>query len=81
LSNSKTVVPGKYIAGLRKRVECCLTVLITLTAGLPPISQLMETENPTLFRKWTERWKDLVEFEVIQVVSSEEANKAILNPV
>jgi hypothetical protein len=43
--------------------------------------QLMETENPTLFRKWTERWKDLVEFEVIQVVSSEEANKAILNPV
>jgi hypothetical protein len=41
----------------------------------------METENPTLFRKWTERWKDLVEFEVIQVVSSEEANKAILNPV
>jgi hypothetical protein len=39
----------------------------------------METENPTLFRKWTERWEDLVEFEVIPVVSSEEANKAILN--
>ena len=41
--------------------------------------QLMETENPTLFRKWTERWEDLVEFEVIPVVSSEEANNAILN--
>jgi hypothetical protein len=43
--------------------------------------QLMETENPTLFRKWTERWEDLVEFEVIPVVSSEEANKALLNAV
>lgn len=43
--------------------------------------QLMETENPTLFRKWIERWQDLVEFEVIPVVSSEEANEAILNSV
>ena len=43
--------------------------------------QLMETENPILFRKWTERWEDLVEFEVIPVVSSEEANKAVLNTV
>ncbi len=41
--------------------------------------QLMEAENPTFFRKWTEHWEDLVEFEVIPVVSSEEANKAILN--
>lgn len=43
--------------------------------------QLMETENPALFRKWVDRWEDLVEFEVIPVVSSEEANKAILNAV
>lgn len=43
--------------------------------------QLMETQNPTLFRKWIERWQDLVEFEVIPVVSSEEANEAILNSV
>jgi hypothetical protein len=37
----------------------------------------METENPMLFGKWIEKWKDLVEFEVIPVVSSEEAKKAI----
>ena len=43
--------------------------------------QLMETENPTLFRKWAERWEDLVEFEVIPVVSPEEANKAVFNTV
>jgi Domain of unknown function (DUF3303) len=36
--------------------------------------QLMETENPTLFGKWTERWEDLVEFEIIPVISSQQAN-------
>jgi hypothetical protein len=41
--------------------------------------QLMETEDPALFREWTAHWEDLVEFEIIPVVSSEEASKAILN--
>jgi hypothetical protein len=39
----------------------------------------METEDPTLFRQWTAHWEDLVEFQIIPVVSSEEARKAILN--
>ena len=39
--------------------------------------QLMETEDPAHFKKWIERWQDLVEFEVIEVVSSEDATKAI----
>lgn len=43
--------------------------------------QLMETEDPTLLSKWTAHWEDLVEFEIIPVVSSEEAKKAILKPV
>ena len=29
--------------------------------------QLMETDDPSLFRAWTERWKDLVSFEVIEI--------------
>ena len=41
--------------------------------------QLMETEDPALFSKWTAHWEDLVEFEIIPAISSEEANKAILN--
>jgi hypothetical protein len=41
----------------------------------------METEDPTLFRKWTAHWEDLVEFQIISAVSSEEARKAIFNPV
>ena len=35
--------------------------------------QLMETEDPALFQDWIENWKDLVDFEVIPVVSSAEA--------
>ena len=27
--------------------------------------QLMETDDPTLFDKWTEQWQDLVSFEII----------------
>src|SRR6266566_5026120 len=29
--------------------------------------QLMETDDPSLFRVWTERWKDLVSFELIGI--------------
>jgi hypothetical protein len=39
----------------------------------------METEDPTLFCKWIEQWDDLIEFEVIPVVSSEEATNTILH--
>ena len=39
--------------------------------------QLMKTEDPKLFRQWIEKWEDLVDFEVIQVVSSEEASNAL----
>jgi hypothetical protein len=35
--------------------------------------QLMETDDPALFDEWTARWSDLVEFEIVPVVSSAEA--------
>ncbi len=35
--------------------------------------QLMETDDPSLFETWTAAWSDLVEFEVIPVISSAEA--------
>ena len=41
--------------------------------------QLMETENPTLFRKWIKHWEDLVEFEIIPVVSSQQARLSFSN--
>ena len=35
--------------------------------------QLMETDDPALLRTWTERWSDLVAFEIVPVVTSAEA--------
>jgi hypothetical protein len=35
--------------------------------------QLMETDDPALFQEWIDSWKDLVDFEVVPVVSSAEA--------
>ncbi len=50
-----------------------------IASGFDRCFQLMETEDPTLFNKWMEHWEDFVEFEIIPVVSSEEATKAILH--
>ena len=35
--------------------------------------QLMEGDDPRLFQQWIVKWHDLVEFEIIPVVTSEEA--------
>ena len=35
--------------------------------------QLMEADDPAVFQEWIDNWKDLVDFEVIPVVSSAEA--------
>ena len=39
--------------------------------------QLMQCDDPRLFEPWVERWEDLIEFEIIAVVSSKEAAEAI----
>jgi hypothetical protein len=39
--------------------------------------QLMECDDPDLFQQWIEHWQDLVEFEVIPVVTSQEARDTI----
>ena len=36
--------------------------------------QLMETDEPALFDQWIASWSDLVEFEVVPVISSAEAS-------
>jgi len=39
--------------------------------------QLMECDDPELFKQWVERWEDLVEFEIVPVLTSREAADAI----
>ena len=39
--------------------------------------QLMECEDPKLFQKWVLQWQDLVDFEIVPVVTSRETTDAI----
>jgi len=39
--------------------------------------QLMRTDDVSLFARWTEAWKDLVDFEIVPVRPSAEAAQAI----
>lgn len=40
--------------------------------------QLMECEDPRLFDEWVSSWQDLVEFEIVPVVSSTEAANSLM---
>ena len=42
--------------------------------------QLMETDDPGLFDNWIAAWSDLVEFEIVPVIGSEEAAARITRP-
>ena len=48
-----------------------------VTADLRRCFQIMECEDRRLLTEWTARWEDLVEFEVIPVMSSAEALAAV----
>lgn len=39
--------------------------------------QVMETADPKLMFEWISKWNDLVDFEVVPVMSSEDAAQAI----
>lgn len=45
--------------------------------GLTRCYQVMETDNPALLDEWTARWNDIVDFEVLPVISSAEAAQAV----
>jgi hypothetical protein len=42
--------------------------------------QVMETDDRALLDDWIAKWNDLVEFEVIPVITSAQASAAILPP-
>ncbi len=48
-----------------------------VTDDLRRCYQIMECENRALLDEWTARWNDLVEFEIIPVMTSAEAAAAI----
>ena len=44
-----------------------------VTKDLERCFQVMECDDPALLTAWTSKWEDLVEFEVVPVVTSAEA--------
>ena len=48
-----------------------------VTDDLRRCFQVMECEDPELLARWTARWKDLIEVEIIPVVTSAEALAAV----
>lgn len=47
------------------------------TTALDRCFQIMECDNPSLFEQWIGRWQDLIEFEIIPVMTGSEAAKAV----
>jgi hypothetical protein len=41
--------------------------------------QLMETDDPALFERWTAQWDDLGDFEIVPVLGSAEAAERALS--
>jgi len=48
-----------------------------VTTDLTTCYQLMECDDSRLLEQWTARWRDLVDFEVLPVITSAEAVKQI----
>ncbi|HMK27773.1 MAG TPA: DUF3303 family protein [Chitinophagaceae bacterium] len=40
--------------------------------------QVMESESPEKLQQWIDQWKDLVDFEVVPVISSAQAKEKVL---
>lgn len=41
--------------------------------------QLMETDDFASFARWTRNWEDLVDFEIVPIISSAEARSKIIS--
>ena len=50
-----------------------------ITDDLTRCYQVMECEDPALLDEWISHWADLMDFEVIPVITSDEAKKRALS--
>ena len=48
-----------------------------VTSNLERCYQVMECDDPALLYAWIDRWKDIVDIEVVSVITSAEAAAAI----
>jgi hypothetical protein len=48
-----------------------------VSSDLQRCYQLMETDDPGLLKQWTDRWDDIIDFQVVPVVTSTQAAAAV----
>jgi hypothetical protein len=48
-----------------------------VTSDLGHCYQVMECENATLLEQWLARWRDIVDFDVVPVITSVEATQLV----
>lgn len=65
----------------RMMPEGLIYVSSWINTGFNKCFQLMEAEDIGLFDKWIANWEDLMEFEIIPVVSSREAAERITGKI
>lgn len=51
-----------------------------VTEDLARCYQVMRCDDPALLEQWMARWRDLVDFEVVPVVTSAEASARVSSP-
>ncbi len=49
-----------------------------VSVGLDKCYQLMRCDDEALLREWMNKWEDLVEFEIVLVMTSNEAHEKVL---
>ena len=52
-----------------------------VSADLSGCFQLMETQDMSLFQQWILQWQDLVDFEIVPVVTSKETFEKVMYAV
>ena len=65
----------RYAESGRKLPDGLTYVNSWIEANLDRCFQLMECDDPVYFQEWVAKWRDLVEFEIVPVVPSDEAKK------
>jgi hypothetical protein len=44
-----------------------------VTSDMRRCYQVMETDDPRLLKQWTEQWDDIIDFEIVPILTSSEA--------
>lgn len=50
-----------------------------ITEDLSTCYQVMETDDISKLKEWVKNWDDLVDFEIINVITSQEAKQKVFN--